>query len=142
MLNQMSKGDKAASAGAIALLISLFLPWFGINTGSAVMDNMLEAYGALSWNAFKAFGIVDIALVLIAVAVVAVLVLIAMGKLDDSLRQPLESVGGVATVIVAWNLFDSGKLDAVSIKYGGYLAFLGALAISVGGFLNRKDGVV
>ena len=64
------------------------------------------------------------------------------GRLGPPPGQPGESVGGVATVIVAWNLFDSGKLDAVSIKYGGYLAFLGALAISVGGFLNRKDGVV
>jgi len=142
MLDRMTRGDKAASGGAIALFISLFLPWFGINTGSAVVDNMLEAYGALSINAFKAFDFVDVALVLIAVAVVGVLVLIASDKLDDSLRQPLESVGGVATVIVVWNLFDSGKLDAIGIKYGGYLAFLGALAISVGGFLNRKDGIV
>ncbi len=145
MLGQMSRGDKLAGGGAIMLLLALFLPWFGISLGSSALDKALEAMGGgslTSINAFKAFKVLDIVLLLVAVAVIAVLFLMANGNLDDSLRSSLETVGGIATVAIVWNLFDIGKLSAINVKYGGFLAVIAGFAIAAGGYLNRKDGVV
>jgi hypothetical protein len=142
MMERLRLGDKIAAGGAIVLFVSLFLPWFQLTLGSTVLDQALESIGARSVNAFKAFDVLDILLLLIAVAVVAGLLLIASDKIDASLRRGLESAGVVAVIAILWGMFDNARQELIGLRYGAFVGLIGAAAIAVGGYVNRRDGVV
>lgn len=142
ILGRMGRGDRIAAGGAVALFISLFMPWFGLTTGSSVVDQALGSIGATSVNAFRAFGFIDILLLLISLAVVGGLVMIAMDRIDSGLRRIVEVAGGIATLLVLWGMYDNAKLQAIGLKFGAFVGLLGAVAIAVGGYVNRQDGVV
>ena len=144
MLDRFSRGDKIAAGGGLLLVISLFLPWYGIKLGDALpgggaLTSQLESITA---NAFDALKFIDILLLLIGAAVAVGLFLIASGKADSGLRAFVESIGGVAALLVLFRMFDQpGPGGFIVLKYGIFISFIAAVAIAVGGFLNRKDGV-
>lgn len=145
MLERMSRGDRVAGGGAILLIVSLFLPWYGFDfSGVDVPDNgFTKLVEGITVNAFKALDYIDVVLLLIGVAVLAVVFLMANGNLDDSLRSWIETVGSFAALAVIFRMFDQpNPAQLVTLKYGIYLSVIGALAIAVGGYLNRSDGVV
>jgi hypothetical protein len=141
ILGRLERGDKIAAGGAALLLISLFLPWFDIKTGSSVIDQAIDQFGG-SLTAFKVFDFLDVLLFVIAAGVVVGLILIARGMLDSGLRRAVESVGGIATLAVLWGMFDNARHELIGLRYGAFLGLIGAVAIAVGGYMNRRDGVV
>ena len=58
----------------------------------------------VSANAFEAFQFIDIILLLLAVGAGALIVLVAMDKLDSSLHRYVETIGGVAAIIVLFRI--------------------------------------
>lgn len=146
MLDRLTRGDRVAAAGALVLVIALWLPWYGIDFQGQLGDNVFAQQlqeRARGLSAFASFEVIDIVLLLIGVAVIAVLFLMANGNLDDSLRSWLETVGSLAAAIIVFRIFfQPSPAQFVNVRYGMIVGLLGALAIGVGGFLNRKEGVV
>lgn len=146
MVLQLTKGDRVAVGGAIALLVALFLPWYGLATGAlgSAGDPIADAFikgvtENLTVTAFDAFTYVDVALVVIAIGCVAIIGLVGAGKLDDSLRRIVESAGSIAALLVLFRMFARPGGSFFELKYGIVLALIGGVAISVGGMLNRRE---
>ncbi len=145
MFERMSRGDKIAGGGAIVLVVSLFLPWYGFDFSAVDVPNngFSKLVEGITLSGMKALDYMDIMLLLIGVGIVAVLFLMANGNLDDSLRSWIETAGSFAALAVIFRMFDQpDPAQLVVLKYGIYAALIGALAIAVGGWLNRTDGVV
>ncbi len=141
MLDRLTKGDRISLAGAAVLLVGLFLPWYAIDTGGlgngAASRLVKRALDGFTLNAFKAFDVIDVVLLLLAIAAGAVIVLVALGRLDESLHRHVESIGGVAAVAVLFRmLVRPGDID-LSLKWGIFVSLIGAVAISAGQFLRR-----
>lgn len=144
MLQNMSRGDKIAAGGGLALVISLFLPWFALNLGDTGLNEILgdQLSDALSVTAFEFMDFMDIVLLIIGVGTIALVVLAALGKIDTSLRRYIEGAGGLAVVAVILTLVRNGFDTGVDMRLGLFLGLIASIAIAVGGYFNRTDGTV
>lgn len=145
MLDRMTRGDKVAAGGAILLIVSLFLAWYKIDlsgselAGTAVQTALDRVGGITAW---KALEILDVVFLLVGLGVLAAVALVANGQLDESFRRPIESVGTVTALAVVFRMVDQpGNASFITLQFGIYLALVGAVAIAVGGMLNRQDGM-
>jgi len=143
MLDRIAKGDRISFGGAVALFIGLFLPWYGIDT-----DFLGEGPGAdlarqfvkgVSVNAFEAFDIIDIVLLLLSIGAAALIVLVAMGKIDASLHRFVETIGVVAAIAVLFRIVI--QPDGASLKWGIFIALIGAVVIAAGQYLTRTGKI-
>ncbi|MEK6278103.1 MAG: hypothetical protein AABM29_08830 [Actinomycetota bacterium] len=121
-LERLRSGDWLAGAGGALLLVALFLPWFG------------EA------DAWRAFDVVDVILLIAALAGVGVAVFAAANAKTDvpitssALTAP---VGAIATLLVLYRLIDPvGGLDR---EVGLYLGLLAAGWITYGSWRSTRD---
>jgi hypothetical protein len=111
-----------AAAGALVLLISLFLDWFGAG-----------GYSETGWDALDGDKLIGI------FALVA-LVLIGLELFGATLSLPVEPAlvvlgcGALSLLIIVLRF-----IDLSGFKYGIYVAFLAAAALTVGGWLEQRD---
>jgi threonine/homoserine/homoserine lactone efflux protein len=155
-VSRLRVGEWTAALGAAALLVTLFLPWFGVEiaqqtvrqqqfNGGGVL-NVLNTYAADSWGSgWDALGWLVILVALAAVACAAWLVL------TNALRRPVAqavaasvltaTVGTFAFVALALRalVFQPGPNEIVVVRYGAYLGVLAALSLAVGGWWAIKD---
>ena len=143
MLDRIDKGDRISLAGAIVLLLALFMPWYGIDlgdVGGGPGGDLAQALvSEFSANAFEAFDFIDIVLLLLAVGAGALIVLVALGKIDDSYKRFVETIGGVAAIAVVFRIIV--QPDFASLKWGIFVALLGAIGIVAGQFLTRTGKI-
>lgn len=143
MWDRIEKGDRISLAGAAVLLIALFLPWYGIEgdlLGDGPAGDVLrQLANNFSANAFEAFDILDIVLLLLAIGAAALIVLVALDKIDASLHRFVETIGLVASVAVLVRLFI--QPDGASLKWGIFVALIGAGAIAAGQYLTRTGKI-
>jgi len=144
---RVSFGEMVAAAGGAALLVLMFLPWFG---------GRLSGLGAPvrvpTKSGWESFGTLAEFLIIVAVAIaMGVAIARAMDRLP---ALPLEQgqlvmvAGVVAFVIVAIRLVDPpGVIDVaipsidvdVERKIAGFLALAAAAVIAYGGHLQRGE---
>lgn len=138
-MNRFSRGDQVSLGGAILLLVALFLPWYGISSdiipdgpGSDLAESLIRDF---SVNAFEAFDFIDIVLLLLAVGAGVLLVLTTLGNLDAGLKKYVETIGGIAALTVVFRIVFQPEF--ASVKWGIFVALIGAVAIAAGQFLSR-----
>ncbi len=143
MWDRLEKGDRISLVGAVVLLIALFLPWYGVESdllgGGPTEDAFRQLAGNISANAFEAFGILDIVLLLLAIGAGVLIVLVALGKVDASLHRFVETIGVAAAIAVLFRLVI--QPDGLSLKWGIFVALIGAGAIAAGQFLTRTGKI-
>jgi hypothetical protein len=140
-VERFGTGERLSLAGAAALLISLLLPWYRLDLGpldtSGEPERLLsELARRLSVDAFEAFRYADVALALLAVTAFAGVVLVWLGRLDEEIGRHVESVGGVATLIVLFRTVSPP--GPLSPAWGIAVALAGSLAIAGGAFVSRR----
>jgi len=101
--SKLSVGDQIAAASGVVLLISLFLPWYGVDVNLGGI-----ATGSASASAWEALDFIDILLFLVSVVAIGVPVVKAAGSLPDDVPGPLLVLvaGGVAVLLVLFRLID------------------------------------
>jgi hypothetical protein len=131
-------------AGALAVIASLWLPWYGVSIPDAVRQAVDDQTGQLppgfaefargilaalpksiqltGWQAFEG---ADVAIALIA-GVAALSVLMAI-----DLRAVLGAAGAIAGLVVVHMLDQPGPNQIVSVKVGPWVALAGAAAIAL-----------
>jgi hypothetical protein len=124
-LRRLRAGEWIAALAGLALLVSLFLPW----------------YGAPSASGWEALTVNDLLLTAVALFAVALLFVTAM--------QPVPAVPIVldalvvlaGTVAVALVLVRVGALpdQASSREWGLWVGLAGAVGIAVGGLISMRD---
>lgn len=145
--SRVSFGEMVAAAGGVALLVLMFLPWFGgrLSGGGAPVKVPTR-------TGWESFGTV---LEFLLVVAIAIAVGIAIARAMDSLPPlPLEqgqmvlAAGVVAFLIVGFRLIDPPDVLDVAIpgldvdssrKVAAFLSLIAAASVAYGGFLQRRE---
>jgi hypothetical protein len=142
--SKLTLGEQIAAASGIALLIVMFLPWYGIDV------NVGPISASESANAWEALSFIDILLFLIALVAIAVPVAKAMGSLPDEVFGPLLVLvaGGLGVLLVLFRLIDlpTPDISAAGVDFGRKIGiFLGLIAtagIAYGGWRANEESTV
>ena len=121
---RVDAGAVVAALGALLLLVSLFLDWYGDRD---------EGYSA--WTVFE---VVD--LLLAGIGLVAISTFLSRVEIERRLPQaPLLLLGGAALVLTASQLIDAPPAVALSdldLQTGAWLALAGSALLLAGAFMS------
>jgi hypothetical protein len=142
--SKLSLGDQIAAAGGIALLIALFLPWYGVDV------NVGGLSASESVNAWEAMGFIDILLFLVALVAIGVPVARATGSLPEDVPGSLLilAAGGLGVLLVLFRLIDIPGSDVPSVaessvdfgrKIGVFLGLIATAGIAYGGWRANAE---
>jgi hypothetical protein len=142
--SKLSIGDQIAAVSGVVLLISLFLPWYGVDVNIAGI-----AAGSASASAWEALDFIDILLFLVALVAIGVPVAKATGSLPADVPGPLLVLvaGGLAVLLVLFRIVDlptpdlGGGID-FSRKWGIFLGLIAAVGVAYGGWRANEEAPV
>lgn len=137
-LNRLNTGERLAGLSGLLLLISMFVHWYGVKGFSG---------GADAWQAFS---LIDIVLLIVAVAAMG---LALLGPSRSDLELPVTasavvtSFGALAVVLVLLRLIDPPDIGVaafaphaeVTRKIGIWLGLLTSIGVAVGGYLAMQE---
>jgi threonine/homoserine/homoserine lactone efflux protein len=145
-VSRLRAGEWTAAAGAAGLLVTLFLPWFGLElpgrAGDLVTTFLAEEGGMSGWDTL---GLVVIVLALAAIGCAAWLAIANAGGRPVAQAVAASvltaTVGTLAFVALALRalVFQPGPNEFVTVRYGAWLGLLAALALAFGGWWATKD---
>jgi len=137
-MSRLRAADIVAGVGGLALLVTLFLPWYGFEAPAARTEGALTVLNLVSGDptpsAWQAFSVVDILLALTALLAIALPVVTAVtsGPAKPVAFAVLSSVGSIlALLLVLWRLIDAPG-DGLELRYGAWLG-LAAAVVMLGG---------
>ena len=140
-LNRLRQGEVIAALGGVALLIVMFLDWYGAG-GSATFQGQ-DIQISLGFNAWQAFSVTDLILALTAVSAIGLAVITASRRspaLPVAASVIASMLGALATLLVFYRILNQpGPNEFVEVKLGAFLGFLSALAVAVGGYRSMRD---
>lgn len=142
VLRSLDRDQQLAGLFSIALLITLFLPWYqkSVAVGNAGLDSQ-------NLSAFGVFSFVEAAVLLVAAGVFALL--FARGErrafhLPGGDGTVILGAGAWAAVLLLWRVFDRPDVEGVGatvgITWGFFFAFLAAAGIAAAGWRIRQAG--
>ncbi len=127
-LGRLRKGEWLAGIAGLALLIVMLLGWY--DRPDVV-------------NAWEAFSVLDLLLLLTALAGLAVAVLAAANRapaLPVASAVIAAGLGIVMTLVVLYRILNQpGPNDLVDVRPGAYLGLLAVLGVAAGGWLTMAD---
>jgi hypothetical protein len=142
--SKLSLGDQIAAASGIALLIALFLPWYGVDV------NVAGFSASESVNAWEAMSFIDILLFLVALVAIGVPVARATGSLPEDVPGSLLilAAGGLGVLLVLFRLIDIPGPDVPSVaessvdfgrKIGVFVGLVATAGIAYGGWRANAE---
>ncbi len=130
-LRRLRAGEWIAGVAGLALLVSLFLPWYEV-VGTDV-------------NAFEAFAVYDVLLVALAAGGIALTVVTANQR-SPAMGIALDGLVSLAALVVFLLLLIRvlnmpGDLDAAGAERAtfAWVGLLATLGVLVGGFVSMRD---
>jgi hypothetical protein len=157
-------GLMAGLAGVALLVIMLAVDWYGIKSFVVAFGEPggLRPVEGLMHNAFQAFTVIDLVLLLTALAAVTLPLWSALGRPATGPIRPgaiVAALGGVAFVLIAFRLISPPDLEIaipgggsvhvsdlpaenpveVTRKVGPWLGLVTAALIAYGGYLSVRD---
>jgi hypothetical protein len=138
LFRSLAEHDRLATVGALLIVGSMLLPWYGVTVS-----------GGLVKTGFNAFGLVQAALLL---TVGSALVLIARTAWGFRPPRPLHAgtllaASGVwSALLIAYRMadrpeFDIPGVERIALRYGIFVALAGAALLFVGGLRRRREEV-
>jgi amino acid transporter len=150
-ISTLSTGEKVSGVAGIALfLIMILFSWFGIEVAGFGSPE-----GA---NAFEAFGLIDIVLLITAIAAIALPLMSATQASVDlpvALSAIVALLGAISVILILFRIisppdFDIpgsvdvgfGEVDTgaeTTRKFGVFLGLLAAIGVTIGGWLSMQE---
>jgi formate hydrogenlyase subunit 3/multisubunit Na+/H+ antiporter MnhD subunit len=127
-LRRLRAGEWITAISGVALLVSLFAPWY-------------EADDAPATSGFESLAVIDILLALVAAGAVALLIITAAQRLPAvplTVSTLVCLSGLLAVVLVLIRVLDLPG-DASAREWGLWLGLAGALGIVVGSLIAMRD---
>jgi hypothetical protein len=162
----VGRGPLIAAISAVALLIFMFFAWYGVDSISAsgfgfeqeISGDQLQQLGAdadTTANAWQAFSLIDILLLITILGVVGLAIARATGAALDLPIAPsaiIAGLGGIAFLLILFRLIftpdATGGADLpagvevdvdVSRKIGVFLGLLASAGMAIGGWLSMRE---
>jgi len=134
----MSGERRLAAVAALALLVTMFFPWYGLQS----LNRKTGAIYSHDINAFGDVSFVEAAIFLVAAGVVTMLIARAEERqfsLPGGDGTIVAVAGGWATLLIFYRVFDrpSGHGYPVGIEWGFFLAFVAAGSLAYAGWRMR-----
>ena len=140
-LSRLRQGEAIAAVGAVALLIVMFLDWYGAGGSATFQGQDIEI--SLGFNAWQAFSVTDLILALTALSGIGLAVITASHRspaLPVAASVITASLGALATLLVFYRILNQpGPNEFVEVKVGAFLGFVSVLAVAAGGCLSLRD---
>jgi hypothetical protein len=143
--DRLRTGELIAGVSAVALLIIMFLPWFGLGGAAGEALEQAQDLGLApeidtSANAWQSFDFIDLVL-LVTIVVAAGLAVATMAAQTVALPVAASSItaglGILSTLLVLYRLVDP-PFDA-SRKLGAFLGLIAAAGIAYGGWRAMQE---
>jgi hypothetical protein len=141
---ELDPEQRLAGAAAIALFVTMFLPWYQQN--AVLTARRTQPLVSQNLTAWAVFSFVEAAVLLVAVAVLALLAARARGRefhLPGSDGAMVMLAGGWVAILLVWRLFDKpgiggrGIAANVGIQWGIFFALAAAGAMAYAGSRMR-----
>jgi hypothetical protein len=131
-MRRLRDGEWIAGAGAVALLASMFLHWYGLVVFGAIDEVLPEA------TAWQAFDVLDVVLALLALVPLA-LVFTQATRLSPAIPVFLSVMtvlaGALATLLILYRIVNQpGPNELVDVQAGAWLGLLAAVVMTAGGW--------
>jgi hypothetical protein len=135
----MDPEQRLASAASLALLVTMFFPWYGLQSVNrktgAISSHMINAFGDVSF--------VEAAVFLVAAGVVVMVIARAEGRafhLPGGDGTIVMVAGGWAALLIFYRVFSrpAGHGYPVGIEWGFFLAFVSAGVLTYAGWRMRS----
>ena len=145
-MSRLRAGEWTAAAGAAALLVTLFLPWFGVEIpgpgGNLVVSVLGEEGGDSGWDTLGWLSIA-FALAAIGCAVWLVVANVVPRPVAQAVAASVltATAGTLAFVVLVLRVlvFQPADNDITVVRYGAWLGLLAALLLALGGWWAMKD---
>jgi hypothetical protein len=135
-IRSLSAHERLAALGAVIVVASLFLPWYGVTLA-----------GGLVKTAVGTFGLIEAALLLTVGSAVLLIVACSRGY---SLPRPLNegallvAAGAWSALLIAYRMLDRPDFELagagrVGLRYGIFIALIGAGLLAAGGLRERRE---
>jgi hypothetical protein len=143
---RLTRGDVIAAAGAVALFITLFLPWYGVVGGNRTRFLLIAGGKTIpaTGTAWEAYSTIILLLLALIVAGLAMAALVATGRtaVVPSAPQFVGLYGSLVAVVVAYRILEppGGAQNKFNdVEYGAYLGFAAVLLIILGAVLASRE---
>jgi hypothetical protein len=140
-LSRLRQGDLIAGIGGVALLIVMFLDWYGAGGNATFQGQDIKI--SLGFNAWEAFSVTDLILALTALSGIGLAVITASRRspaLPVAASVITATLGALATLLVFYRILNQpGPNEFFDVKLGAFLGFLSVLAIAAGGYLAMRN---
>jgi hypothetical protein len=145
-MGRLRDGEWIAGAGAVALVASMFLHWYGV--ALEIPDRIIGADGVAielgepEATAWEAFGLLDVVLLLLALPPLALVVAQAT-RLSPAIPVALSVLtslaGMLAALLILYRIVNQpGSNELVTVQAGAWAGFLAALVIAAGGWRSMR----
>jgi hypothetical protein len=135
-IRSLSAHERLAALGAVIVVASLFLPWYGVTLA-----------GGLVKTAVGTLGLIEAALLLTVGSAVLLIVACSRGY---SLPRPLNegallvAAGAWSALLIAYRIMDRPDFELagagrVGLRYGIFIALIGAGLLAAGGLRERRE---
>ena len=136
VFRSLAAHERLAVAGAAIVVASLFLPWYGVTLA-----------GGLVKTALGTFGLIEAALIL---TVGSAAFLILSSTRGYTLPRPLDEgtllavAGAWSALLITYRIFDRPDFELagagrVGLRYGIFVALIGAALLVIGGLRKRRE---
>jgi hypothetical protein len=156
-VHRLGMPELVSGLGAVALVTSLWLPWFATSCDSTSpaspagcnVNSIFDAKNGVDrsigqFDAVEAFATLPLLLVILAGVTGLIAWMMARRQSEWRPGEPVMIAGIYALVLVLCNGIILGRPGErtvdVSLQYGYYVAIAGALAIGVAGLLRQRRG--
>jgi len=133
-VGRLRKGEWLVAAASVALLVVMFLPWFGEDS---------PAGGGARSSAWQAFAVWDVVLAAFAAMGLGLVALAASRRAPAAPVATAVLTTGVGIVLCAVLLlrllFPPGPNELVELSYGAWLGLLCTIGIAAGAWIAMAD---
>jgi hypothetical protein len=141
-MGELTRGNVIAAASGVALFLIMFLSWFDYsNVGGVDISARTTAAGIdTTHNAWKAFALIDLVLLVTVLAALAAAVSSARSGSGQASVSPdalVLGLGLLSALLVLYRIFD--PVDDAGRELGLYLGFLAAAGVAAGGWIAMQE---
>jgi hypothetical protein len=127
---------------AVALLVLMFLPWYGVDIGGELGAAARLADVDTTATAWQAFSYTDLLLFVAAAAGIAAFALNGQGNPQaENAIKAAAGLGALCTVLVIYRIVNQpGPNDFIQVKYGAFLGLIAVAGVTFGAWKTMTDG--